>query len=151
MRNGSYAIDRDIFLHGLFPEHMKTNEDFPIFAQAVSRAIPTPLDAVVNIAHKHDDSLRNQTDISLSIDKKLVAEIFDSGRLALNNKSIRKKFYARRCLSLMRQHHLEGNLKSSNTNYLKAIKNDMSCLFRMKYYKYFFKNIINMIKRRQSH
>ena len=119
--NGAMLFHRRVFQTLTYPEYLRSNEDIPIFAQTLAlfkcMSFPEPVLAV----HKHDDSLRNQVQVNVSVGLQVVDAVFDAEVLPAVFMQFKQEFYARRCLGLFRALYLAGKPIEARLYYRKAI------------------------------
>lgn len=146
LSNGACAMDRDVFSQGGYPEHFRNAEDIPVFAQVLAGYKCAVLNAPLARIYKHDDSLRHNLAYGMQIGDRLVAEVFDTGRLPESMSILRQAFLAQRYLSLFRTCAAAGKRKDGLEFYFFALKNDWRAFFRFSYTRKALKLIFSFEK-----
>lgn len=129
--NGACAMHRDVFAAGCYPEHFRSSEDIPVFAQALARHPVSRVDAVIASIYKHDDSLRHHAGHGQAVGTLLVEEVFQ--RLPDGMQGLRKAFHVQRCLSLFRSAYLVGDRDAALRFFSEAYRQDWAVIFRFSY------------------
>lgn len=132
---GSVIYKKNVLEHFGYAEHLKLNEDIPLFAHTLANFDCLYLDyATVNIL-KHSDSLRNQyqkiTEQSNVID--LTNIIFTQGLLPAELMKLKNRYLGQRYLSLFRSFYCAKQYAQAKLFYHKAIKTKLINLFKINY------------------
>lgn len=133
LSNGACAMHRDVFAPGLYPEHLRSAEDIPVFAQVLAQFPCSVLDYPLAVVHKHADSMRHDIVQGLAAGTKVVDEVFAPGRLPESMHCLRQPFLAQRCLSLFRSCYSAGDYANAKTFYRAAVRADLRSLTRWSY------------------
>lgn len=131
--NGACALHRDVFAVGRYPEQFRNAEDIPVFAQILGGYPCTLIEVPLARIYKHGDSLRHNIGHARQVGDRLVAEIFDSGRLPAQMQVLRRPFTAQRYLSMFRTFAAAGESQAAKSYYWQAIKTDWRALLRVSY------------------
>lgn len=131
--NGACAMHREVFAVGRYPEQFRNAEDIPVFAQVLAGYPCTLVGVMLARIHKHSDSLRHNLSYDREVGDRLVAEVFDSGRLPVHMQGLRRQFAAQRYLSLFRTCAAAGESQVAKTYYRQAIKTDWRAILRGSY------------------
>ena len=133
MANGATVLHRSIFAKGLYPEHFRTAEDLPVFAQALGNYHCSVLVQSLALIHRHTTSLRHNVKYDREVGMTLVDEIFSSQRLSEEFKTLQKSFVVQRALSLFRSFYVGGCNKEAIEMYFLAVRNDWRAVFKRSY------------------
>jgi glycosyltransferase involved in cell wall biosynthesis len=139
LSNGACAMHRSIFERGTYPEHFRSVEDIPVFAQVLAHYPCTILQQPIVIIHKHDDSLRHQLNYAKEIGLDLVEEVFSSTRLGQEYLPLKKDFYVQRCLSLFRSAYIARDNEMAKKYFKKALRSNWRILFKGSYLRKAFR------------
>ena len=131
--NGATAMHREIFDQYQYPVHFRCVEDIPIFAHALANYKCITLNKPVAKIHKHDDSMRNDVKLDLSVGLDLVSEVFCSKRLPTEFMALREPYEIKRLLSIFRSLYVAGEYRHSLEYYWKALKQSPSAVFEFGY------------------
>lgn len=131
--NGACAMHREVFASGRYPEQFRNAEDIPVFAQILAGYPCTRVEVLLARIHKHGDSLRHNLAHGRAVGDRLVAEIFDSGRLPAQMQVLRRQFAAQRYLSMFRTFAAAGEVQAAKTYYRLAINTDWRAILRGSY------------------
>lgn len=99
--HGALLLHRDVFERCRYPEHLRSSEDMPVFAHAISNFPCVSVPSSVARIYKHPDSLRHRFDSAETPDL-LVNAIFDASRMPNEIMALRETYRTRRLLSLFR-------------------------------------------------
>lgn len=100
--NGATAMKRRVFERYRYPENFRCVEDIPVFAHTLVNYRCMTLNTPIAIIHKHEDSLRHDTDRILSVGTKLVDEVFDEQRMPAEVMGLKSVYFISWLLSLFR-------------------------------------------------
>ncbi|MEO1901601.1 MAG: glycosyltransferase family A protein [Alcanivorax sp.] len=100
--NGACAMHRDLFAHTAYDPALRHTEDLPVFAHALARYPAAVSPAPVAVIHKHADSMRHDLDAALAVGMDLETLIFDNNGLPDWAQSERRRYRARRAISLLK-------------------------------------------------
>lgn len=131
--NGATVIHRSVFEKGLYPEHFRSSEDLPIFAQALGNYECSILKQPLALIYKHQESLRCNVSYDQQVGMALVEEIFNSSRLPAQFACLRNKFMAQRALSLFRSYCAAGLHKEAKEMYIEALRIDLKSVLKWSY------------------
>lgn len=133
LSNGACAMHREVFNRGNYPEHFRSAEDIPVFAQVLAHYPCSVLPQPLALIHKHDDSLRHQFSHAKAGGLALVEEVFARERLGDEYQGLKAAFYVQRCLSLFRSAYLAGDVSAAKSYFRAALRKDWRVLFRGSY------------------
>lgn len=139
LSNGACAMHRSVFERGVYPEHFRSVEDIPVFAQVLAHYPCTILQQPIALIYKHDDSLRHQFNYAKGIGLDLVEEVFSSARLGQEFLPLKKDFYSQRCLSLFRSAYLARDNEMAKNYFKKALRSNWRILFKGSYLRKAFR------------
>ncbi len=131
--NGATAMHRKIFVRYQYPEHFCCLEDIPVFSYALANFQCMTLNKPIALIHKHDDSMRNNAALNLSVGMSLLDEIFSPQRLPKNLLAYRSQYETIRFLSLFRTLYISGEYAQSLEYFIHAVNNSPSTLLRSSY------------------
>lgn len=131
--HGSMVASRALLEARLYPEHLRCNEDVPVFAYLLSRGRVACLAQVLVRIYKHPDSLRHQLAADQEMDLQLVDEVFAG--LPENCRDLRRRYAAQRSLSLFRSACLVGKVVAARGYYRRALGLDLRQALRWAYLK----------------
>lgn len=142
---GSIIFHKDIFNHIKFCEHLKQNEDLPVFIYALANYPCFYLNfSTVNIL-KHQGSLRNQfSTLSEQENVFYLADIiFTEHNLKIYTSkkltTLKNQYISQRYLSLFRSLYLAHRYNQAKLFYHKAIKYNFNNLFKLNYLRKYIK------------
>ena len=138
--NGPTAMRRDIFSNYLYPEKLRCTEDIPVFAYAISNFKIAIISRSLARIHKHDDSLRHDTELAQEVGLNLVDEIFSNGRIPNECHKLKSEYSSLRLLSLFRTLALAGKTHLAQENYKKAIRIYPKSILNLSYLRKFLKS-----------
>lgn len=141
LSNGACVMHREIFKHGLYPEHFRNAEDIPVFAQALAHTNCVILKEPLAIIHKHSTSLRHNVQYDMGVGMQLVDEVFETGRLGPEFKELKEEFISQRALSLFRGYYVAKMYEEAKRMYRIAIANRWTSVFKMSYTRKFIRII----------
>lgn len=131
LSNGACAMHRDVFAVGNYPEHFRSSEDIPVFAQVLARYPISRVDVVLALIHKHEDSLRHHVGYGQAVGTLLVDEVFQ--RLPDALQGMRKAFHVQRCLSLFRSAYLAKDRAAALRFFGDAYRQDWTVILKLSY------------------
>lgn len=137
--NGPTAMHRDIFSNYLYPEKFRCTEDIPVFVHALSNFKISIITKSLAKIHKHDDSLRHNTELAQEIGLSLVDEIFSKDRIPKECQKLKSEYSSLRSLSLFRTFFLAGDYNNAQIHYKRAIKTSPASLFKLSYLRKYLK------------
>lgn len=140
--NGPTAMHRDIFSNYLYPEKFRCTEDIPVFAHALSNFKAAIIMESLAKIHKHDDSLRHNTQLAQEIGLSLVDEIFSKERIPKECQKLKPVYSSLRSLSLFRTFFIAGNYIDARMHYKNAIRMSPTSLFKLSYLRKYIKTYI---------
>ncbi len=140
--NGPTAMRRDIFSTYLYPEQFRCTEDIPVFAHAISNFKVALISKSLARIHKHDDSLRHNTQLAQEIGLSLVDEIFSKDRIPKECQKLKSEYSSIRSLSLFRTFFLAGDNISARTHYKNAVIAAPLSLLKLSYLRKYLKTYI---------
>ena len=131
--NGATIMSRAIFDTIRYPEQIRNSEDIPVFAQVLALfrcgSFPEP----VLELHKHNDSLRNNIDLIMDTQTRVVDLLFDSAILPPPYMAYEAEMMGRQCLSLFRSLYLAGRFQEARQWFWKGIGKKWLLLFEWSY------------------
>ncbi|WP_437882629.1 glycosyltransferase family 2 protein [Pseudomonas sp. LRF_L74] len=133
LSNGACAMHRDVFQRGVYPESFRSGEDIPVFAQVLWNEPCSVLAKPLAFVHKHDDSLRHQSQHALAGGLELVDEVFSPQRLAAAAMVLQGEFRVQRCLSLFRTSLIANRADDAKRFFREAVRQDWRVIFRWSY------------------
>lgn len=148
--NGACAMHRDVFVSGLYPEHIRNAEDIPVFAQVLARFPCTVLDVPMAAIHKHPTSLRRNLNYARQTGLALVDEVFSAERMPQRFQHLRQRYRAQRCLSLFRLLSGAGHEDEAMSYYREAVKAHPSVLLRWSYTRKALRILLRLTRRRRA-
>ncbi|MGI9273834.1 MAG: glycosyltransferase family 2 protein [Endozoicomonas sp.] len=128
--NGATAMHRKIFQNYRYPEHFRCVEDISMFSYVLANYECITLNKPIAYIHKHDDSMRNNIELELSVGLSLVDEIFSPDRLPNELLIYRSQYETMRYLGIFRTLYLSGDYRQALSFYAKAIKKTPTALLR---------------------
>ncbi|OUS03046.1 hypothetical protein A9Q81_08095 [Gammaproteobacteria bacterium 42_54_T18] len=140
--NGPTAMRRDIFSNYLYPEKFRCTEDIPVFAHALSNFKAAVITESLAKIHKHDDSLRHNTQLAQEIGLSLVDEVFSKERIPKECQKLKAEYSSLRSLSLFRTFFMAGNYIDSRKHYENAIRTSPMSLFKLSYLRKYLKTYV---------
>ncbi len=140
--NGPTAMRRDIFSNYAYPERLRCTEDIPVFAYAISNFKTAIISKSLARIHKHDDSLRHNTELAQEIGLSLVDEIFSKDRIPKECQKLKSEYSSLRSLSLFRTFFLAEDYNNARIHYKNAIKAFPASLFKLSYLRKYLKTYI---------
>lgn len=139
--NGAVLMRRDIFNNYLYPISLRNVEDISMFAYVLANYDVAPINHVLARIHRHEDSLRHNTDYAKKIGLSMIDEVFSQDRLPGAFQKLRKPYTSQRALSLFRTFYLAGEFQLARSYYHKAVTISPSALLKMSYLKKYLKSI----------
>ena len=133
LSHGRMLVRRALLSEIRYPEHLRSAEDIPVFAQLMARALPRAADRPVARIHHHGDSLRHDPLRAAEAGLKVVDALFDPALLDEACMAFRDRYYVNRCLSLFRTAYRAGDHDRAATYYHRAVGASPSALFRFSY------------------
>lgn len=133
LSNGACAMHREVFTRGDYPEHFRSAEDIPVFAQTLGNFSCTVLPRPLALIYKHDDSLRHQFSHAKAGGLALVDEVFSPRRLGDECLPLKKPFYVQRCLSLFRSAWQADDHAAAKGYFRAALAADWRVLLKASY------------------
>lgn len=133
LSNGACIMHRDIFSRGLYPEHFRSAEDIPVFAQALANFPCSVLSQPLATVYKHSDSLRHQFGYNRQNGLALVDEVFSEQRLGAEFQGLKNAYAVQRCLSLFRSAYLAKDRAAAKHFFLEALRRDWRVLIKGSY------------------
>jgi glycosyltransferase involved in cell wall biosynthesis len=134
LANVAVAMKRDIFTTIRYPEHMRSTEDIPVWAQCMAlftcHPVPFPLAKI----HHHPGSLRHQVHYAQQSAAALIDTLFDPTRLPAELIAYRPAFQAQYYLELFRICYRAKEYKRACHCYQKAIQSDGRNLLRWRHW-----------------
>jgi len=140
--NGPTAMRRDIFSRYMYPEAFRCSEDIPIFAYALANYQATTINKSLAKVHKHNDSLRHNTEFNKDTGSHLVEEIFSGNRIPKGCQRFKSTYSGQRSLSLFRTFFLAKEFEMARKHYLDAIKASPKLIFKISYLRKYLKTFI---------
>ncbi|WP_257254540.1 MULTISPECIES: glycosyltransferase family A protein [unclassified Endozoicomonas] len=131
--NGATAMHREIFDGYQYPVHFRCVEDIPMFAYVLANYQCITLNKPVAKIHKHDDSMRNNVKLDLSVGLDLIDEVFSPTRLPCKFMSLKSKYETRRLLSIFRSLYVAGEYQHALEYYCQAVRQSPSTFFKSSY------------------
>lgn len=132
-RRGALAARR-------YPEHMPSTEDIPVFAYLLATGEVAVTPALVAIMHQHPDSLRHDTRRAAAAAPALLDEVFRADLMPGWTQAYRRRYQARRWLSLFRSHYLAGERPAALACYHRALRREpLATLGRWSYLRKYLK------------
>ncbi len=128
--NGATAMHRNIFEHYLYPENFRCVEDISMFAYVLANHDCMTIQQPVARIHKHDDSMRNDVSLDMSVGLELVDEVFSPDRIPAHLLKYKKEFETSRILSMFRTLYIAGNYQQALSFYWQAVRNSPSALLQ---------------------
>ena len=133
LSNGACVMHREVFAPGVYPEHLPSVEDLPVFAQVLARFPCSVLAQPLAVVHKHADSMRHDLKRALTSGTRVVDEVFAPERMPAQVQCLRQPFLAQRCLSLFRTCYAAGDYANAKAFYRQAVSADWRALLRWSY------------------
>lgn len=131
--NGGVIMARHVFDGLSYPEHLSNNEDVPVFAQILARYDCATIEDMVLEIHKHDDSMRNNIDLTRLTGTRTVDALFDPAVLPGDLMTYKSEFLGRQYLSLFRSFYVAKEFVQARNYYKEAIRSYPSLLFEWSY------------------
>lgn len=131
--HGSMVASRSLLEARPYPEHLRCNEDVPVFAYLLSHGRVACLAQALVRVYKHADSLRHQLAADQEMDLELVDEVFAG--LPESCQDLRRRYAAQRSLSLFRSACLAGKAAAARGYYQRALGLDLRQALRWTYLK----------------
>jgi hypothetical protein len=131
--HGSMVASRRLLEARSYPEHLRCNEDIPVFAYLLTHGQVACIQQTLVRVHKHPGSLRNQLDSDREMDLRLVDEVFAG--LPEGCQDLRRRYAAQRCLSLFRSACLAREAAPARAYYRRALSLDLRQALRWTYLK----------------
>lgn len=131
--NGAVAISRDVFDTYRYPEQFKASEDMSMFAFILANFLVVPVNSLLAVIHKHDDSLRHNVTHVMAAGLLVADEVFDAKRIPEQCQMLKSGFLAQRCLSLFRTLFLAGKYSEARSFYYQAIRTKPAVILRTSY------------------
>ncbi|WP_062263209.1 glycosyltransferase family 2 protein [Endozoicomonas arenosclerae] len=145
--NGATAMHREIFRHYQYPVHFRCVEDIPMFAYVLANYSCLSLNQPIAKIHKHDDSMRNDVSLDLSVGLELVNEVFCSKRLSSEFMALRETYETRRLLSIFRSLFVAGDYKHALEYYWRAAKQSPAAAFELSYLRKAMKALLFSLRK----
>lgn len=133
LSNGACIMHREIFSRGLYPEHFRSAEDIPVFAQALANFPCTTLCQPLAMIYKHADSLRHQFVYDKTNGLALVDEVFSEQRLGEEFQMLKNSYAVQRCLSLFRSAYLAEHRAAAKHFFVEALRRDWRIVMKGSY------------------
>ena len=137
--NGPTAMHRDVFSNYLYPEQFRCTEDIPVFTHVLANFKVAIIPESLARIHKHDDSLRHNTQLAQEIGLSLVDEIFSKDRIPKECQKLKSEYSSLRSLSLFRTFFLAKDYNNARVHYENAIKASPVSLFKLSYLRKYLK------------
>ena len=102
LSNGACAMHRDLFARTAYDPALRHTEDLPVFAHVLANYPVAVSPEPVAVIHKHPDSMRHDLDAALAVGMDLEAMIFDDNGLPAWAAGDRRRYRARRAISLLK-------------------------------------------------
>ncbi|WP_422139205.1 glycosyltransferase family 2 protein [Endozoicomonas sp. ALC020] len=133
--NGATAMHREIFDGYQYPAHFRCVEDIPMFAYVLANYPCITLNKPVAKIHKHDDSMRNDVTLDLSVGLDLIDEVFSTERIPWRFMSLKPMYETRRLLSIFRSLYIAGDYRQALKYYWQAISRSPFTFFEPSYFR----------------
>jgi len=140
--NGPTAMRREIFSRYMYPEAFRSSEDIPMFAYALANYQATTINKSLAKIHKHNDSLRHNTEFNKGTGSHLVEEIFCENRIPKECQKLKSTYSGQRSLSLFRTLFLAEEFDTARKHYLDAIKVSPKLILKISYLRKYLKTFI---------
>ena len=119
---GSAAVKTSVCREIQFPVGVHNNEDVVLFSHLLACYPAVAVPGIVVVKYRHAGSLRRNLDRIEETGLDLVDHLFDPQRLNLEQMKLRKRFLAKRCLSISRTCYLHGEYRKTRAYYHRAIR-----------------------------
>jgi len=139
--HGAILFHREVFERISYPEILRGAEDIPVFAHALALFKGERVSSPTVMVHKHEDSLRHQHHLDLSLEFSLVDLIFDETILPPFLMKYGKEYFSRRCLSLFRAYYVKREYKKARQYYHRAVRNHFKTLCAYSYLKKYIRSL----------
>lgn len=110
--NGACAMHRRCFDRLRYRVGMRQSEDVPVFAHVLAHYPVITLQEPVARIYKHADSMRHDTEQALKVGMQLEQVIFEESGLPAWATSLRRRYRARRALSLVKHCYRGGDYQA---------------------------------------
>jgi len=141
--NGATVVARNVFDVIRYPEQLRNSEDLPVFAQTLALFNCYSFPETVLEVFKHDNSLRNNTELIMKSGEDLVNILFDEKVLPERFMKMRREYAGRHALSLFRSLYLAGKCSEARRYFHQAIRNSPKLMgqwsYLSKYFRSYFK------------
>ncbi len=132
-------LHRSVFDKIRYSPELTMSEDIPVFAKALSLYIATTLDYPFVIMKKHAQSMKNQVNLALETNLKVVDILFNPNILPKEIFKYKPIYKSIRCLSIARVCVKNKEYPTAQIYYKKAFKLTPFKLIRWRYLKKIFK------------
>ena len=126
-------VNRRVFGKISYPEKLRISEDIPFMAKLLATCECILIGIPMTIVHKHQNSLRHNTDYAKEFGETVADYVFSSKTVPSWALKYEQRFRARRCLSIFRTLCLAGQKKESLHFYKKALVLSPFLIFRFSY------------------
>jgi hypothetical protein len=126
-------VNRRVFGKISYPEKLRISEDIPFMAKLLATCECILVGIPMAIVHKHQNSLRHNTDYAKEFGETVADYVFSSKTVPSWALKYEQRFRARRCLSIFRTLCLAGQKKESLHFYKKALVLSPFLIFRFSY------------------
>lgn len=140
--NGATLMARRVFDKIRYPEHLRNNEDIPVFAHVLGLFDCASFSDPVLEVSKHDDSRRKNIDLTMETSMALVDALFDPDILPNHLLLYRNEFCARHKLSLFRSLYIAGHHKKARSYYRQAISEKSLLLSKISYLSKYLRSFL---------
>ncbi len=140
--NGAALMSRGVFSSIRYPEHLRSTEDIPVFAQVLALYDCTSISEPVLEVHKHDDSMRNDLEAIRRTGTSVVDRLFDPQILPQELMACREEFLARQSLSLFRALYLARRYREARGHFHEGIRRSPRLLLEGAYLSKYLRSFL---------
>lgn len=120
--NGGVIMARRVFEGIRYPEHLPNSEDVPVFAQILARYDCAAIEVPVLEIYKHEDSMRNNVNLTKRTGTGTVDVLFDPSILPADLLKYKREFLGRQYLSLFRSFYVAKEFPQAKKYYTEALR-----------------------------
>ncbi len=119
---GSAVVRTEACREIQFPEGVHNNEDVVFFAHLLARYPAVAVPGIAVVKYRHEGSLRRNLERIEASGLDLVDHLSDPNRLNPKQLGLRRRFFAKRCLSISRTCYLHGEYRKARSYYERGIR-----------------------------
>ena len=142
LSNGALIMHRRVFKKYRYLEQFRNSEDIPVFAYILANFHCISVKDIINKVYKHPNSLRYNHQYAIDVAEKIIDEVFDENRIPLSLQKYKKKYTAKRNLSLFKTFYSHKDYPRAQYYYFKAIKNNWLSVLNISNTKKIFISLI---------